>query len=138
MSTLTTYKAKALKPISKRVIVKNMEFSERITKGGLILPSDDTKSEGIRPRWAEICAIGPDQKDVEVGEWVLVDHGRWTRGLKLNLAGEDMVIRMIDENDILLVSTEPMTDETWSSAVTAQSDRHKIEGSLHNTGVDDF
>lgn len=138
MATITTYRAKALKPINARILVKGMQFSERISKGGLILPSDDTKSEGIRPRWAEVCAIGPDQKDVKVGEWVLVDHGRWTRGLKINVAGEDMVVRMIDENDILLVSDEPQVDETFSSAVSAKSDRHKIEGSLHNTGVEDF
>lgn len=138
MSTVTTYKAKSLKPINARILVKGMEFNERITKGGLILPSDDTKAEGIRPRWAEVCAIGPDQKDVKVGEWVLVDHGRWTRGLKMNVDDEDMVVRMIDENDILLVSDTPQIDETFSGAMSAHSDLHKIEGSLHNTGVDDF
>ena len=133
-----TYKAKGLKAVKARIVVKGMEFHERFTEGGILIPGDDTKAQGIRPRWAEVIAVGPDQHDVKVGEWVLVEHGRWTRGLKVDLDGDEETIRMIDENDILLVSDEPQKDETWGNAVVGNDDTHKIHGSLHNTGVDDF
>jgi hypothetical protein len=55
-----------------------------------------------------------DQVDVKVGEWIMVSHGRWSRAFKLKKkevgsAGDisvDLEVRMIDENDILLVSDE--------------------------------
>ena len=136
MASLTTYKANALEPIRDRILVKGMVFGDRLSNGGILLVGDDRKSEGIRPRWAEVHAVGPEQEDIAVGEWILVAHGRWTRGMKYSIAGEEMVIRMVDNNDIFLVSTEPMEDETVSVALTAQSDAHRIEGSLHNDGTD--
>ena len=33
-------------------------------------------------------------------------HGRWSRALKVKKHGEELEVRMIDENDILLVSNE--------------------------------
>ena len=56
-----------------------------------------------------VCyAIGNKQDDVKVGEWILVSHGRWSRAFKVKKDGVELEVRMIDENDILLVSeTEP-------------------------------
>ena len=45
-------------------------------------------------------AIGKDQDDVKVGEWVMVAHGRWSRALKIKKDGQELEVRMIDENDI--------------------------------------
>ena len=50
--------------------------------------------------------IGKDQNDVKVGEWVMVAHGRWSRALKVKKDGEELEVRMIDENDILLTSDD--------------------------------
>ena len=33
-------------------------------------------------------------------------HGRWSRALKVKKHGEELEVRMIDENDILLVSDD--------------------------------
>lgn len=99
-----------LRPIKNTIIVSEMNFDERITASGLIIPSDDKKSSGIRPRWGKVWAVGPEQKDVKVGQYVLVAHGRWTRGVKFN--GE--IVRKIDNKDILLVSDEPQLDETFN------------------------
>ena len=41
---------------------------------------------------------------MKVGEWVMVAHGRWSRALKIKKDGTELEVRMIDENDILLVS----------------------------------
>jgi co-chaperonin GroES (HSP10) len=88
-------------PLKKRVLVSDMHFGMTKTKGGIILQDDDGSADGVHPRWAKVYAIGKDQEDVKVGEWVLVAHGRWTRYIKLE---DDTEVRMIDEHDILLVS----------------------------------
>jgi len=104
-------------PINKDVIVTDMVFDQRITQSGLILLNDNGKGTGIRPRWGQVYAIGPDQKDVAVGQWICVAHGRWTRGLEVEDAEGKRTIRKIDPNDILLVSDELPQDDTMSNAV---------------------
>ena len=95
-------------PLKKRVLVSNMHFGETKSKGGIILVDDDGSEQGIHPRWEEVYAIGDKQEDVKVGQWILVAHGRWARAFKVSKDGVDLEVRMIDENDILLVSdTEP-------------------------------
>jgi co-chaperonin GroES (HSP10) len=93
-------------PLKKRVLVSDMHFGETKTKGGIILVDDDGSADGIHPRWAKVYAIGNEQEDVTVGQWVLVAHGRWSRALKVKKEGNELEVRMIDENDILLVSDE--------------------------------
>ena len=36
----------------------------------------------------------------------MVSHGRWSRGFKIKKKGVELEVRMIDENDILLVSED--------------------------------
>ena len=72
-----------VKPLKKRVLVSNMHFGDVKTKGGVILLDDDGKADGTHPRWAKVYAVGPEQQDVKVGEWVLIAHGRWTRHIVL-------------------------------------------------------
>tara|TARA_B100001564_G_scaffold246995_1_gene209551 strand:- start:390 stop:833 length:444 start_codon:yes stop_codon:yes gene_type:complete len=95
-----------IKPLKKRVLVSDMHFGETKTKGGIILTDDDGTQSGIHPRWAKVYAIGDQQDDVKVGEWVLVAHGRWSRALKVKKSGSELEVRMIDENDILLLSDD--------------------------------
>jgi len=84
------------KPLRDGILVNSMEFGEQRTESGIIILSDDGKSTGIHPRWAKVIAIGPDQKDVAIGQYVLVAHGRWSRGFKLN--GE--TVRTVDPTDV--------------------------------------
>ena len=67
---------------------------------------DDGSAGGIHPRWAKVYAIGKDQKDVTVGQWVMISPGRWSRAFKVAKDGVELEVRMIDENDILLVSDD--------------------------------
>ena len=99
------------------VIVEDMEFDQRITQTGLILPSDNGKSSGIRPRWGRVYAVGPEQQDVRVGEWILVAHGRWTRGLDIEDDAGKRTIRKIDPKDILMSADERPADVTFSDAI---------------------
>ena len=93
-------------PLKKRVLVSDMQFGATKSKGGIILLDDDGTEAGIHPRWAKVYAIGNKQDDVKVGQWLLVAHGRWSRAFKVKKDGKELDVRMIDENDILLVSNE--------------------------------
>ena len=135
ITTLKRYQAKSLTPINDVILVTEMIFGERLSHGGIIMVGDDRKSEGIRPRWGKVFAIGPKQKDVEVGEYILIKHGRWTRGIDMDVNGEEVTIRKVDNNDILAVSNKKQFDETGTTAHVTESDVHRIQGSLHNDGT---
>ena len=100
-----------LKPIRDHILVCDMEFESVITMSGIIIPSQNGKVEGIKPRWGRVFAVGPEQKEVQVGEWVYIEHGRWTRGITVETAeGEEKVIRRVDNEAILLQAEEPPKD----------------------------
>jgi co-chaperonin GroES (HSP10) len=106
----TVIQDKDIQPLGKRVLVSKMRFGEKKTRGGIILLDDDGTEAGIHPRWSQVYAVGPKQEDVRVGQWILVAHGRWSRALKVINNKEELEVRMIDENDILLVSDEEPAD----------------------------
>lgn len=112
-----TNEVKSITAIGSTVLVSEMNFEHRVSTGGIILPGDDAKNSGIRPRWAKVYAVGPDQTDVRVGQWILVDHGRWTRGIEVEVAGVRSTIRKVDNKDILLVSDHPVHDGTMGDKV---------------------
>jgi hypothetical protein len=110
-----------IQALQDAVLVSDMEFDTRITQAGLILPNDNGTSLGIRPRWGRVYAVGPKQKAVRPGQWIMVAHGRWTRGIDIE-DGElshKRTIRKIDPKDILLVSDreDRPQDDTMSTAV---------------------
>jgi hypothetical protein len=94
-----------------------MLFDERISRGGIVIVNDNGTTKGIRPRWGHVYAVGPDQTDVCVGEWILVAHGRWTRGIDIEDETGKKTLRRVDPGDILLRSDEPVDDETFSDAI---------------------
>jgi len=106
-----------IRPIKDTILVSDMHFDERITKSGLVIINDDMKSSGIRPRWGKIYALGPDVKGLEIGQYIMIAHGRWTRGLKIEDENGEITIRKVDPKDILLVSDEPVNDLTMSDKV---------------------
>jgi len=105
-----------IQPIGKRVLVCKMRFGDVKTKGGIILLDDDGKEQGIHPRWCQVYAVGSKQEDVKIGQWLLVAHGRWTRGMIVEKDGEKQEVRMVDEKDILLVSDEVPAEEIAKQA----------------------
>jgi co-chaperonin GroES (HSP10) len=96
-----------IKPLRSRVLASSCEIGARTTESGVHLLDDDGKEAGIRPRWFHVEAIGPEQKDVSLGQYILVSHGRWTWATTVyNTETNESIkdIRMIDETDILGVS----------------------------------
>ena len=112
MSAYDPKKIKSFRALQNYVIVTDMNFKEKLTSGGIIIPNSDGKLEGIHARWGRVYAVGDRQQDVSVGQYVLVKHGRWTRGTVIEDQEGEKTIRRIDADDILLVSDNPMQDET--------------------------
>ena len=110
-----------LHPLNDSVIVDEMVFDERFTNSGIVLLSDNGKSTGIRPRWGQVYAVGPEQQDVQVGEWVCVAHGRWTRGIDIEDETGKHTLRRVDPKDILLSSDERPDDLTFSEAIHVEA-----------------
>lgn len=107
-----TYNVKHIKirALHDHVIITDMEFGEMKTASGIVVQSDNAKAHGIKPRWGKVYCIGPDQKDVDVGQWVLVEHGRWTRGITIDDGSGPKVVQRVDVNAILAVTDEEPTD----------------------------
>ena len=108
---INAVKISKLRPINDGVIVIDMNFGEQKTNGGLIIQSDNGKTHGIHPRWAKIYAVGEEQKDVKVGQWILIEHGRWTRGIKIEDDEGEKIIRRVDTKCMMMVSDEPPPDD---------------------------
>lgn len=100
-----------VKAIGDKVLVSDMDFGEQKTKGGLILGSDDGKSRGVHARWARVFDKGPrNTDDYKVGDWILIEHGRWTRGVEFDAEGFTGTIRMV-ENSAILGYSETKPDD---------------------------
>lgn len=97
-----------LRPLHNRVLVSEMEFGEQKTATGIIIRSDDGKTEGIKPRWGRVFAKGPENDDdYQIGDWILVEHGRWTRGIQYDGgAPEPITIRMVETESVMMWSDE--------------------------------
>ena len=88
--------------IGKRLLVTEMDFGEQVTESGLIIAGDDGKTRGIYPRWGKVYSTGPRNVDAyEEGQWVLVEHGRWTRALTVQTPEGEITFHMIDEEGVL-------------------------------------
>jgi len=112
MSVYDPKKITKFTALKNYVVVTDMNFKEKLSYGGIIIPHSDGKLEGVYARWGKVYAVGPTQQDVRPGQYVLVKHGRWTRGVEIEDTEGEKTIRRIDDADILLVSDEPMQDET--------------------------
>lgn len=98
-------------PLRDNVLVTGMDFEMQRTKTGLFIPSDNGKTSGIHPRWGQVWAVGPEQTDVKIGEWVLVEHGRWTRTVEVEQEDGSVVeVRMVETKAIMATADERPSD----------------------------
>lgn len=97
--------------IDNRVLVSDMHFGEQKTIGGIIISNDDGTTRGVYPRWAKVFSKGSENKDdYEIGDWILVEHGRWTRGYTFEFDDNQIELRMIEAESVLAVSKEKPQD----------------------------
>lgn len=89
-----------IRAVADRIVVYNMHFGEQTTQSGIFISNDDGKTRGIHPRWAQVHSIGPSVDcEYTVGDWVLIEHGRWTRKFEGDL-------RMVDSECVLMFAYE--------------------------------
>ena len=86
-----------LKPLFDRVVIRNIE-TEEVTKGGILL----TSAAKEKPQMAEVLAVGPGAKDVEmvvkVGDRVVYQK---YAGTEVKVDGQEVIV--IKQGDILAV-----------------------------------
>lgn len=113
-------------------MIHNMHFGEQRTSGGLIVLGDDGKDRGIYPRWGQIYAKGHENTDeYQVGDWILIEHGRWTRGITYeeDSGSESITLRMVDTNCVLMWSKEKPNDVTIAKSIDVPQavDAYRLE-----------
>lgn len=109
-----TIKIDNFRPLKGKVFVTDLEAGVRLTTSGIIIPDDDMRNSGIRNRWARVWAIGPEVYDVIVGDWILLEHGRWTNGIDLEIpSGEVIRVWMADypEHALMAADHDPRPDK---------------------------
>lgn len=99
-----------LRPLNDNILVTDMNFEEQKTASGIVIQSDDGKAHGVKPRWCRVWAVGPDQAEVKVGEWILVEHGRWTRGVTVKEDGKEILIRRVENVSVMMTADERPND----------------------------
>lgn len=108
-----SFEVKQLKvrPLPQDILVIDMDMGEMKTESGIIVQSDDGKSHGVKPRWAKVYKVGNAVKeDVKVGQWVLIDHGRWTRKIKIDDGEGVKEVQKIEVKSILAISNDKPAD----------------------------
>ena len=98
-----------LSTFSKNVIFQFVEdvTSTRFvnsTSTGLIISSQDTNQTGM-PRWGKVTHIGPEVLDVKVGDYILIEGGKWTTGFTV---GSERYWKT-DEDVIMAIGDTPST-----------------------------
>jgi hypothetical protein len=109
-----------IQPLNQDVLVYDMYFGEQTTLAGIIILDDDKTDRGIHPRWAKVYAVGPkNNTDLKPGHWVLIPHGRWSRGIDLSEIDPSVesyrtFVRRVDPKSILGYSETNPTPEIGS------------------------
>ena len=99
-------KITSIKALHDDVLITDMDMGEIVTSSGIVIQSDNGKVHGVKPRWGRVYCVGPEQKDVKVGQWILIEHGRWTRKLKIDDGESVKEIQKVEVKSIMAVSDE--------------------------------
>jgi co-chaperonin GroES (HSP10) len=100
-----------VRPLSKDLLVINMDMGEQTTKGGIVVLSDDGKAHGVKPRWAQVYKVGNScEIDVKEGQWVLIEHGRWTRKIKIDDGDGEKEFQKVEVKSVIAVVDQRPND----------------------------
>lgn len=100
-----------VRPLSRDLLVINMDMGEQTTAGGIVILSDDAKAHGVKPRWAQVYKIGEQcPLDVKEGQWILIEHGRWTRKVKIDDGEGEKEFQKVEVKSVIAVSDERPKD----------------------------
>jgi co-chaperonin GroES (HSP10) len=103
-------KVKDVRALPKDVLVIDMDMGEMKTSSGIVIQSDDGKAHGVKPRWAKVYRVGSEVIDLKEGQWILIEHGRWTRKIKIDDGDGIKEFQKVETKSILVVSDEKPND----------------------------
>jgi hypothetical protein len=92
-------------PLRDNILATDLEFGAQVING-IIIPNDDMTERGIKSRWAKVYKIGPDVTGIEVGNWILIEHSRWSTGFNINEGNGNVLVRWVEYKSIELVTDE--------------------------------
>jgi hypothetical protein len=109
---MSAYGAKKIqvRALPNDVLVVDMDMGEMKSSGGIIVQSDNGKVNGIKPRWAKVYKVGTKITDIKEGQWILIDHGRWTRKIKIDDGEGEKEFQKVEVKSILVVADEKPND----------------------------
>lgn len=110
MASMYDVRQMKIRALHDDVIVTDMDFDEMVTASGIVIQSDNGKAHGVKPRWGKVYKVGPEQKDVKEGQWILIEHGRWTRKIKIDDGEGVKEIQKVEVASILAVADEKPND----------------------------
>ena len=111
MATQFEARQMQVRPLSKDLLVIDMDMGEQVTAGGIVIKSDDGKAHGVKPRWAKVYKVGEDcEIDVKVGQWILIEHGRWTRKIKIDDGEGEKEFQKVETKSVIAVADERPND----------------------------
>ena len=99
-----------VRALPKDILVIDMDMGEQISNGGIIVQSDNGKVHGIKPRWAKVYKVGTEVDYVKEGQWILIEHGRWTRKITIDDGEGEKEFQKVDVASILVVTDEKPND----------------------------
>lgn len=111
MATQFEARRMQVRPLSKDILVYDMDMGEQVTAGGIVIASDDGKAHGVKPRWARVYKVGDRcELDVKVGQWLLIEHGRWTRKIKIDDGESIKEVQKVEVASVLAVADQRPND----------------------------
>jgi co-chaperonin GroES (HSP10) len=100
-----------VRALSKDILVVDMDMGDMTTSSGIVIQSDNGKAHGVKPRWAKVYKVGSEVDiDVKVGQWVLIEHGRWTRKINIDDGEGVKDFQKVEIKSIMAVTDERPND----------------------------
>lgn len=100
-----------LRPLHNKILCSEIQKGQQTLASGIIIPDDDGRESGIRPRWMKVYAVGPEVSDqITEGMWILLEHGRWSHGHIIRDGDSEFTLWQAEEESILLTSDEEPVD----------------------------
>lgn len=112
-----------LRALSDNILCIEGDFGDQKTESGIIVKSTIGKAEGVVPRWFKVFEVGPKINWLKPGQYVYVQHGRWTEGFKTtdDRLDPDQKLWKVEPKACMLVSDDKpdmtinLTDTTVSA-----------------------
>ena len=117
-----------LRAIRDNILCTDADFGDQVTESGILIKSNMGQSQGITPRWMQVFEVGPDIDWLTPGQWVYVEYGRWSEGMKLSDERFDTdngkkEIWKVDPAGCLAVADEKPNTFNYNSDVVATEKR---------------